>query len=236
MINAHGYCLVQSSTRLTQSRYRIHPGAPLAELLLMSSLPASGAPTVALALGVRPALNLVDGLRRCGVDRDVSVPQICVVGDQSSGKSSVLEAICLVPLPRAAGLTTRCAIELHLSDGRTAAPVEEPASPPSEFDDDSPATDMPQWSATIATSVNQTPVPVSSPNELSDAITARTEALTADRRSSGFSSERIIVRICAPDLPNLTLIDLPGYEFFCAELWQQPSMGKSGSRFIWIGS
>ena len=34
-------------------------------------------------------------------------PQIAVMGDQSSGKSSVLEALSGVPLPRGSGLTTR---------------------------------------------------------------------------------------------------------------------------------
>jgi GTPase SAR1 family protein len=40
--------------------------------------------------------------------------QIAVMGDQSSGKSSVLEAISGVPFPRGAGLVTRCATQLIL--------------------------------------------------------------------------------------------------------------------------
>lgn len=159
---------------------------------------ASSSLTISLARDIRPAIDLVDGLRSCGVDRDVAVPQVIVVGDQSSGKSSVIEAICGVPLPRGAGLTTRCATELRLSDGTR--------GPSGEVVGDSDS----EWRCTIATSVDRRLVPVARPEDLADAITARTEALTDVRRTGGFSKERIIIIICHPDLPNLTLIDLPG--------------------------
>lgn len=42
---------------------------------------------------VCPVLDLVDNLRKVGIERDVPIPQIAVMGDQSGGKSSVLEAI-----------------------------------------------------------------------------------------------------------------------------------------------
>ncbi|CAF1090832.1 unnamed protein product [Rotaria sordida] len=43
----------------------------------------------------------------------ISLPQIVVVGDQSVGKSSILEAISGVELPRAQNICTRCPLELH---------------------------------------------------------------------------------------------------------------------------
>ena len=42
---------------------------------------------------VRPLLDLIDKLRQIGVQNEISLPQICVMGDQSSGKSSVLQSI-----------------------------------------------------------------------------------------------------------------------------------------------
>src|SRR6202000_704552 len=42
----------------------------------------------------------------------LSLPQIAVVGDQSSGKSSVLEAITMIPFPRKENLCTRFATEI----------------------------------------------------------------------------------------------------------------------------
>ncbi|KAF8340500.1 uncharacterized protein EI90DRAFT_2906014, partial [Cantharellus anzutake] len=42
------------------------------------------------------------------------LPQICVLGSQSAGKSSLIEAISGVPLPRASGTCTRCPTECIL--------------------------------------------------------------------------------------------------------------------------
>ena len=52
---------------------------------------------------VRPCIDLIDKLRALGIDQDVPLPTIAVVGDQSAGKSSVLEAISGVQLPRGTG-------------------------------------------------------------------------------------------------------------------------------------
>lgn len=48
--------------------------------------------------------------------QDLPLPQIAVMGDQSSGKSSVLEAISGIPFPRGAGLVTRCATQLTMKN------------------------------------------------------------------------------------------------------------------------
>ncbi|CAM9666173.1 unnamed protein product, partial [Chrysoparadoxa australica] len=49
---------------------------------------------------VRPWLDLIDELRSHGINRDLPLPQIAVMGDQSCGKSSVLESISGIPFPR----------------------------------------------------------------------------------------------------------------------------------------
>jgi ABC-type uncharacterized transport system fused permease/ATPase subunit len=61
---------------------------------------------------VRPMLDLVDKLRHIGIEKDLPIPQVAVMGDQSSGKSSVLEAMCGIPFPRGTGLVTRCATQI----------------------------------------------------------------------------------------------------------------------------
>lgn len=59
-------------------------------------------------------LDSIDFLRSQGISHYVSLPQIIVCGDQSSGKSSVLEAISGVPFPTKSNLCTRFPIELVL--------------------------------------------------------------------------------------------------------------------------
>ena len=69
--------------------------------------------TAAHEQNVRPWLDLIDTLRAQGVHEDLPLPQIAVMGDQSSGKSSVLEALSGVPFPRGTGLVTRCPTQLR---------------------------------------------------------------------------------------------------------------------------
>lgn len=57
-------------------------------------------------------LEKIDKLFACGVGELIDLPQIVVVGDQSSGKSSVLEGLIKKPLPRDSGLCTRFATQI----------------------------------------------------------------------------------------------------------------------------
>jgi GTPase SAR1 family protein len=63
----------------------------------------------------RKVMDIVDKLRRTGLSGIVELPQLVVCGDQSSGKSSVLEAITEIPFPRKENLCTRFATEVCLS-------------------------------------------------------------------------------------------------------------------------
>ncbi|OCL09850.1 hypothetical protein AOQ84DRAFT_220322 [Glonium stellatum] len=59
-------------------------------------------------------LDCVDKLRSAGVGDHLNLPQLIVCGDQSSGKSSVLQAISRVKFPTKGTLCTRFATELVL--------------------------------------------------------------------------------------------------------------------------
>ena len=64
---------------------------------------------------IRPLLDAVDKLRGdLREETSIQLPTIVVVGDQSSGKSSVLEALSGVALPRGREITTRCPLVLRL--------------------------------------------------------------------------------------------------------------------------
>ena len=59
-------------------------------------------------------LDSVDCLRSQGISHYVSLPQIIIYGDQSSGKSSMLEAISGISFPVKSNLSTRFPTELVL--------------------------------------------------------------------------------------------------------------------------
>lgn len=60
-----------------------------------------------LSHGRRQMLDLVNRLHSTGVQVDIDLPQIAVIGSQSAGKSSLIESISGITLPRAAGTCTR---------------------------------------------------------------------------------------------------------------------------------
>lgn len=79
---------------------------------------------------VRPLLDTVDQLRNVLAGEPIQLPSIVVVGDQSSGqvedflfsfintvirKSSVLESLSGIDLPRGTNIVTRCPLILRLS-------------------------------------------------------------------------------------------------------------------------
>lgn len=63
-------------------------------------------------------LDAIDQLRRENIDAEIGIPQIVVCGDQSSGKSSLLEAIAQVPFPAGSGAVTMCELKGYGSNRR----------------------------------------------------------------------------------------------------------------------
>ena len=71
----------------------------------------------------RKLMDLVNELRHAGLNGVLHLPQLVVCGDQSSGKSSVLEAISGIPFPRKENLCTRFATEVIMRTGPTTSLV-----------------------------------------------------------------------------------------------------------------
>ena len=64
---------------------------------------------------MRTMISLIDKLRDFNLHHYISLPRIAVLGEQSSGKSSLLEMICgLNFLPRGTGIVTRRPLELRM--------------------------------------------------------------------------------------------------------------------------
>lgn len=63
----------------------------------------------------RKVLDIANKLHSYGLQHQLDLPQIAVVGSQSVGKSSLIESMSTITLPRASGTCTRCPIECRLS-------------------------------------------------------------------------------------------------------------------------
>ncbi|XP_039376206.1 interferon-induced GTP-binding protein Mx2-like [Mauremys reevesii] len=133
---------------------------------------------------VRPCIDLIDSLRALGVEKDLALPAIAVIGDQSSGKSSVLEALSGVALPRSSGITTRCPLVLRL---KKLAPQQE-------------------WKGRI--SYLDIDEELHHPSVVDKEIRKAQNAIAGE--GVGISQEIISLEISSPNVPDLTLIDLPG--------------------------
>jgi interferon-induced GTP-binding protein Mx1 len=136
---------------------------------------------------VRPWLKLAEDLRNLNLETELNIPQICVMGDQSSGKSSVLEALSGIPFPRGSGLVTRCPIRLVMRKAR----------------------EHESWFAVVSTSVDPgTRIPVTEKTALGSVIEKLTSTLC--QGTNQFSTDSIIVDLVSPDACDLTVVDLPG--------------------------
>ncbi|KAI9794608.1 MAG: hypothetical protein M1816_004495 [Peltula sp. TS41687] len=75
---------------------------------------------LALGPGVKKLMETINHLRTLGVEDIVApLPKVVVVGDQSAGKSSLIEAISEIKVPRNAGTCTRCPLEINLKTDDT---------------------------------------------------------------------------------------------------------------------
>ncbi|XP_045859453.1 interferon-induced GTP-binding protein Mx1 isoform X2 [Meles meles] len=133
---------------------------------------------------VRPCIDLIDSLRALGVEQDLALPAIAVIGDQSSGKSSVLEALSGVSLPRGSGIVTRCPLVLKLKK----------------------ATNQDEWKGKV--SYQDFEKEISDPLEVEAEINKAQNAIAGE--GQGISHELINLEVSSPHVPDLTLIDLPG--------------------------
>uniref|UniRef100_A0A3Q3BXK2 Interferon-induced GTP-binding protein Mx n=1 Tax=Haplochromis burtoni TaxID=8153 RepID=A0A3Q3BXK2_HAPBU len=133
---------------------------------------------------VRPCIDLIDKLRSLGVEKDLALPAIAVIGDQSSGKSSVLEALSGVALPRGVGIVTRCPLELKMTRKKKGE----------------------AWYGKI--SYRDYNEELKKPSLVEKKIREAQDKLVGN--GTGISNDLISLQIASPDVPDLTLIDLPG--------------------------
>ncbi|KAF2131034.1 hypothetical protein P153DRAFT_313280, partial [Dothidotthia symphoricarpi CBS 119687] len=149
----------------------------------------------------RKVMDIVDKLRRTGLSGIVELPQLVVCGDQSSGKSSVLEAITEIPFPRKENLCTRFATEIILRRSPSST-ISITITP----DKVRPKPEQVKLK-TFSKSIDDF-------SELPDIIEEATQAMglgvVGGTNSRAFSRDVLSIEITGPDRPQLTLVDLPG--------------------------
>lgn len=140
---------------------------------------------------VKELYELFDTLKEELETIPLEFPQVIVVGQESAGKSSVLERICMQDIfPRDVNLCTRMPIELHLQ--RTELVNSKKIAVKIKFN--------------LGTNSSYESGNMTSINEIHRQIKKCIEMA----KSMGLTDYPLIVEIKSPIVPNLKLVDLPG--------------------------
>ncbi|CAK9136888.1 unnamed protein product [Ilex paraguariensis] len=132
---------------------------------------------------IRPLLDAIDKLRLLKVMQEgIQLPTIVVVGDQSSGKSSVLESLAGISLPRGQGICTRVPLIMRLQ----------------HHSDPLPEFHLEFMGGTVQISEAH----------ISDAINQVTDDIAGSHK--GISHTPLTLVVKKNGVPDLTMVDLPG--------------------------
>ncbi|KAK3722656.1 hypothetical protein LTR37_002226 [Vermiconidia calcicola] len=151
----------------------------------------------------RKIMDVVDRLRRGGLSEVVQLPQLVVCGDQSSRKSSVLEAITEIPFPRKENLCTRFATEIVLRRATTASITTKIIPDKSRAPDDKAKLEA--FNKTIKNFADL-PSLIEHATDLVGLSTGR----GGERKGPALSRDVLSIEIEGPNRPHLTVVDLPG--------------------------
>ncbi|KAA1084022.1 hypothetical protein PGT21_014655 [Puccinia graminis f. sp. tritici] len=135
----------------------------------------------------RSHLDKVDQIRKLGRMDRISLPQIVVVGDQSSGKSALLEMISGVTLPKDSG---KC----------TCFPTEVSMRPAEEFS-----------AKVLIEGKIDSRVRLPNSREEVAGVIEDAKKLIMEGEDQDISEKVLTIELSGPQLPMLTLVDLPGY-------------------------
>ncbi|ORX88564.1 hypothetical protein K493DRAFT_410947 [Basidiobolus meristosporus CBS 931.73] len=167
---------------------------------------------------IKTVNRLQDAFATVGVHNPVDLPQIAVIGSQSSGKSSVLENIVGRDfLPRGTGIVTRRPLILQLINRPSKKDAANKAATDSKGATENGESDNTKASATNGKQeeaeewgefLHLPGVKFTDFNKIREEIVKETESKTG--KNAGISPQPINLRIYSPNVLTLTLVDLPG--------------------------
>ena len=148
-------------------------------------------------------LDAIDELTRLGLREYVSLPQIIVCGDQSSGKSSVLEAISHIRLPTKENLCTTFATELHVRRTPSNDPPVCIIPGDSRKGDEDAKTKLGKFPGAKA---------YNGPEDIPSLVEAAKQVMkdTSGTSANPFFDDTLRIQLCKPNWPPVTIVDLPG--------------------------
>ncbi|KAI3535469.1 vacuolar sorting protein VPS1 [Colletotrichum filicis] len=173
--------------------------------MAVSSLNKPAAPS----LGLRSQrsthrLNQIEKLRANGIGNLIDLPQLVVCGDQSAGKSSVLEGITGMPFPRQEGLCTRFPTEIVLRHSNepfmAKATIRPHSSRPPGI-----AQTLSNYVREMEEDLSDLPVAI---EEVSKLMGIR--GFTDSPDDAAFASDALRIEISGPTGLQLSIVDLPG--------------------------
>jgi GTP-binding protein EngB required for normal cell division len=147
----------------------------------------------------RDLFDIIDKLRSQGISKYVDLPEIIVCGDQSSGKSSVLEAISGMSFPTKDNLCTRFATELILRRTPEAEVSCIVSIIPDLERNEGEKAALSKFTHHIDTERL----------DLGDVVESAKNVMGLSEKKR-FSSDILRVELCGPTQPHLTMVDLPG--------------------------
>jgi len=145
-------------------------------------------------------LDCVDQLRAIGLQ--LPLPQIIVCGNQSSGKSSLLEAISRLSFPKGIGVCTTFPTELALRRGPTRDPTVDVKFLTSRTNEEKE-------------SIKNSLLSTASSNSFESVVReAKKQLLAKDAATDSICEDILHIEVHNPSWPPLTLVDLPGIIHF----------------------
>lgn len=151
-------------------------------------------------------LSLISNLRSRGVGDHIDLPQLVVSGDQSTGKSSVLEGITGVPFPRQDGLCTRFATEITMehTDAGDAETEIIATIIPSDHRDEALKEELRAFVRRLH-DFRELPTVIEAAGELMGL-----KGYGSVQSGPAFGQDVLRIKVCGNTALNLTIVDLPG--------------------------
>ncbi|GKZ37936.1 hypothetical protein AbraIFM66950_009799 [Aspergillus brasiliensis] len=151
-------------------------------------------------------LKKVDKLREKNIGKHVPLPQLLVVGDQSSGKSSLLASLTKIPFPRDLELCTRYATQI--TSGREAESSVDICIIPSGDASAEHKKNLRNFRKKLRGVENLRMEFSAILEEVNHSMGIRSNL--SSKEGSVFSKDVLRIELCGPEEDYLTVIDVPG--------------------------